>query len=175
MYRIFYSEFTFTHLYALMFVILFDRTMFPNYSLFFTHKTIKITILRVNVVESQKIDCFIAITDNSTEMRAARCCQNEVTSMTFIDWCSSNYAVFSFIALCCLLFIGVIQICFYFMLFKRIAINLHDTYFCHLTRSTIQHFQNEFSRRSVVRNFAIDIPTIDSKLNHSSFECFIVR
>jgi hypothetical protein len=133
---------------------------------------------RVNEVESRKIDSFIAITNNTgnstTEMRTIHSCENEVISMTIIDWCS-NYVLINFIALPCLLFMGFNRLSFHFKLFRRIAINFHDKYFCHLTRATIQHFQSDSSKRSLVKNFAIDIPMIDSKFNRTSLECFIVR
>jgi hypothetical protein len=189
-YRIFYwflfSTRSFNIIQVILSVFVSNKIILPNFFwtsnfLYFDfHSTfIIIQFSRVNEVESRKIDSFIAITNNTgnstTEMRTVHSCENEVISMTISDWCS-NYVFISFIVLpCLLLFMGYNRLSFHFKLFRRIAINFHDKYFCHLTRATIQQFQNESSKRSLVKNFTIDIPMIDSKLNRTSLKCFIVR
>lgn len=137
----------------------------------------KETISRVNgVVESRAIDNFIAINVNTTDTRVVHSCRrNEDTSQPIgiIDWCES-LAFFTFIAMCCLLFTGLARLTLYFKSFRRFCVNIHDRYFCRLTRASMVNFRCESSKETLSRIFAFDVPVIDARLPCTCFEFFLV-
>lgn len=132
------------------------------------------TVSRVNeVAESRAIDNFITINVNTTDARVVHSCRRNEDATEAIDWCWS-LALFAFIALFSSLLMGLARLMLFFKCFKRFCVNIHDKYFCRLTRASMVNFHCESSKATLSNIFAFDVPVIDTRLPCTCFELLLV-